>query len=101
MKHGVFSPRALAAEAEEAADMLMALPRAVPIDRVAAVEIGRLLALIGRIDEALAKRGVGQRTRWTRACGPAAACSGGSMGSGQHPITGGLGRVSGTWRAGG
>ena len=62
MKHGVYSPRALAAEAEEAADMLMALPHTVEIDRVAAVEIGRLLALIGRIDEALAQRGVGQRT---------------------------------------
>lgn len=62
LKHGVYSPRVLAAEAEQAADDLMALPHTVPIDRVAAVEIGRLLALIARLDEALAQRGMGQRT---------------------------------------
>jgi hypothetical protein len=62
LKHGLYSPRALAAEAEEAADLLMALPHTVEIDRVAAVEIGRLLALIERLDEALAQRGMAQRT---------------------------------------
>jgi hypothetical protein len=58
MEHGVYSLRALAAEAEEAVDLLMGLPHTVPTDRVAAVEIGRLLALIERIDEALARRGM-------------------------------------------
>lgn len=63
-RHGAYSEdgRALAPRAREIADSLMAAPHTVPLDEIAAVEIGRLIALIEAIDEDLTRRGLTDRT---------------------------------------
>ncbi len=54
--HGYYSRRRreLTPEAAEIADELMTLPHVTAADRLAAEKIGRLLAMIDRIDAALA-----------------------------------------------
>lgn len=51
LRHGAYSP-------QEVAAALMAAPHVVDLDEIAAVEIRRLVALIERIDQALAQRGM-------------------------------------------
>ena len=57
VKHGAYSSRALAPRAREIAAALMELPHAVPIDVVAAEEIGTLVARLEAIDRDLDERG--------------------------------------------
>jgi hypothetical protein len=61
VKSGVYSPRLLAPRAREVADALLAASHTVPLDQVAAEEIGSLVALLEAIDEDLAKRGLTDR----------------------------------------
>lgn len=58
LKHGIYSRRALAQRGTEIAEALMAAPHTVPLDAIAAQEIGALLALVERVDMALVERGV-------------------------------------------
>jgi hypothetical protein len=52
-QHGGYSDRFLSARAAEIADELMELPHVLTIDRASAEEIGRLRAIVERIDRAL------------------------------------------------
>jgi Phage terminase, small subunit len=53
--HGYYSGRpGLSEQAIAIADLLMEAPHVVPLDRIAAEEIGALMDLIGKIDAALA-----------------------------------------------
>jgi hypothetical protein len=54
VRSGVYSPRTLAPRAREVADALLAAPQAVPLDQIAAEEIGSLVALLEAIDADLA-----------------------------------------------
>lgn len=54
---GVYSARLMAPRAREVADALMDSPQAVPLDQIAAEEIGSLVALLEAIDADLADRG--------------------------------------------
>ena len=57
LRSGIYSSgRVLAPRAAEVADALMELPHAAPLDRLAAKEIGALIALLERIDATLAER---------------------------------------------
>jgi hypothetical protein len=58
VRFGVYSPRALAPRAREVADALLDAPHAVPLDQIAAEEIGSLVATIEAIDADLAQRGL-------------------------------------------
>ena len=62
-RHGLYSAsgRLLAPRAEEIADALMQLAHTVPVDRIAAEEIGALLARIEALDAELDRRGPGGR----------------------------------------
>jgi hypothetical protein len=62
-RSGAFSRtgRVLAPRAEEIADALMGAPHVVELDRVAAGEIGQLVALIEAIDCDIAERGLRSR----------------------------------------
>ena len=51
LTHGAFSRRTLEPQAREVADALLELPHAVPLDRLAAEEIGALVVHLERIDE--------------------------------------------------
>ena len=57
IRHGVYSSRALAPRAAEVADALMQLPHVQPLDRVAADEIGSIVARLEAIDADLDARG--------------------------------------------
>jgi hypothetical protein len=61
VRHGLYSSsgRVLAPRAEEIADALMEAAHAVPLDRLAAEEIGALLARIEALDAELDRRGPG------------------------------------------
>lgn len=60
LSHGVYSQR-VPPEAADLADALMAeLPHAAPSDRLAVEEAAAIVALIGRIDAALAERIAGR-----------------------------------------
>ena len=63
VRHGVYSSsgRVLAPRAEQIADALMELAHTVPLDRLAAEEIGALLARIEALDTELDRRGPGGR----------------------------------------
>ena len=63
VRHGLYSEsgRVLAPRAREIADALMELAHTVPVDRLAAEEIGALLARIEALDAELDKRGPGGR----------------------------------------
>ena len=57
--HGAYaSGRALEPRAEEIADALMTMPHVIELDRLAAGEIGQLIALLERVDADLAERGL-------------------------------------------
>lgn len=58
---GVYSARLLAPRARKVADALMDSPQAVPLDQIAAEEIGSLVALLEAIDADLADRGLTDR----------------------------------------
>jgi hypothetical protein len=58
LKFGVYSSRSLAPRAREVADAVLAAPQAAHLDRFAAEEIGRLIALIDAIDADLGTNGV-------------------------------------------
>ncbi len=62
-RHGLYSKRLLAPRAAEIADALMEAPHVVPADRLAAEEIGSVLAALEAIDRALAEgpRGTGRK----------------------------------------
>jgi hypothetical protein len=63
VRSGAFSRtgRVLAPRAQDIADELMQAPHTVPLDRVAAEEIGQLVALIEAIDCDIAERGLRSR----------------------------------------
>jgi hypothetical protein len=58
VRHGVFSRRALQPRAEEIAADLLAAGHTAPLDRLAAEEIGSLIALVEAIDADLAQNGL-------------------------------------------
>ena len=68
LRAGVFSPRALAPRAREVADALMGASHAVPLDQIAAEEIGSLVATLEAIDRDLQEWGLTdrRRLRWRR-----------------------------------
>jgi hypothetical protein len=61
LTHGAFSRRTLEPHAREIADALLELPYAVPLDRLAAEEIGSVVVLLERIDEELLANGLTDR----------------------------------------
>ena len=63
VRHGIYAAgnRVLAPRAQEIADALMAAPHTVPLDGLAAEEIGALLARIEALDVALDKRQPGSK----------------------------------------
>jgi hypothetical protein len=61
LKFGVYSARALAPRAREIADALLAASHAVPLDQIAAEEIGSLVALLEAVDRDLLERGFTDR----------------------------------------
>ena len=63
VRHGVYATgnRVLAPRAREIADALMAAPHTVPLDQLAAEEIGALLARIEALDAALEDRKPGSK----------------------------------------
>jgi hypothetical protein len=66
LKHGLYSPRTFAPRAREVADGLMELPHVQPLDRLAADEIGSIIARLEAIDRDLHEReqlSRGQRSR--------------------------------------
>lgn len=69
LSHGAYSAsgRALAPRAEEIADALMTMAHVAPLDRLAAEEIGQLVALLERVDADLAERGLTKRSGEVRA----------------------------------
>jgi hypothetical protein len=58
VRSGVYSPRTLAPRAREIADALMAAPHTVPLDAIAADEIGAIVATLEAIDADLLARGL-------------------------------------------
>ena len=62
VQHGVYSRRVMAPRAREIAEELLALPQTVPLDRVAAAEVGAIVAMIEAIDEVLLTRGLTDRS---------------------------------------
>jgi hypothetical protein len=58
VRSGVYSPRTLAPRAREISDALMAAPHTVPLDAIAADEIGCIVALLEAIDAELIARGL-------------------------------------------
>jgi hypothetical protein len=58
LKSGVYSPRALQPRAREVADALLNAPHAVPLDQIAAEEIGSLVATLEAIDTDLERHGL-------------------------------------------
>src|SRR5262245_31685337 len=62
VRHGAYSRRTLAPRAREIADELLALPQTVPLDRVAAEEVGAIVAMIEAIDDDLLQRGLTDRS---------------------------------------
>ena len=59
LAHGAYSSNPdLSPRASEVADALMSLPHVAALDRLAAEEIGRLAALLERVDADLADRGL-------------------------------------------
>jgi hypothetical protein len=62
-RHAVYSDRLREPRALEIADVVLSAPWADEcLDAISALELGRILALVERIDEALAERKLGQRT---------------------------------------
>ena len=61
LKHGAFSQRTLAPRASEIAAALMAAPHTVPLDRIAAEEIGAVVAMLEAIDDDLLAHGLTDR----------------------------------------
>jgi hypothetical protein len=63
-KHAVYSDRLREPRSVEIADLVLSAPWADEgLDAISALELGRILALIERIDEAIAERRLGQRTQ--------------------------------------
>jgi hypothetical protein len=62
LRHGAHSRRALAPRAQEIAEELLALPQTVPLDRVAAEEVGAIVAMIEVVDLDLMSRGLMDRS---------------------------------------
>jgi hypothetical protein len=54
LRHGAYSKRALAPRAAEVAEAPLELPWAQPLDRLAAEEVGSVIAALEAIDQALA-----------------------------------------------
>jgi hypothetical protein len=61
VKAGVYSPRILQPRGREVAAALLAAPHTVPLDQIAAEEIGSLVALIEAIDSDLVAHGLTNR----------------------------------------
>jgi hypothetical protein len=61
VRSGVFSPRVLSPRAEEISRALMAASHTVPLDQIAAEEIGSLVATLEAIDQDLSERGLTDR----------------------------------------
>jgi hypothetical protein len=61
VRSGVFSARVLAPRAREIANALLDASHAVPLDQIAAEEIGALVATLEAIDEDLGRRGLTDR----------------------------------------
>jgi hypothetical protein len=61
VRHGAFSRRTLAPRAREVADALLEAPHVVGLDRIAAEEIGAVVAMLEAIDEDLLTRGLTKR----------------------------------------
>jgi len=63
-KHAVYSDRLREPRAQEVADVVLSAPWADEgLDAISALELGPILALIERNDEAIAERTLGQRTQ--------------------------------------
>ena len=58
VRSGVYSERLVAPRAQEIAEALLDTPHRTPLDQIGAEEIGRLIAIIERIDADLAERGL-------------------------------------------
>ena len=58
LKHGAYSPRLLSERAEEISQEVLRAPWACELDRLGALEIGRLEALIEKIDQAIEQGGI-------------------------------------------
>src|SRR2546430_2705176 len=61
VKFGVYSPRALVPRAREVADALLDAAHTVPLDQIAAEEIGSIVATLEAIDRDLLERGLTDR----------------------------------------
>jgi hypothetical protein len=61
VKHGAFSRRTMAPRANEIAEELMQAPHTVTLDRIAAEEIGSIVAMLETIDADLLARGLTDR----------------------------------------
>src|SRR5213079_797460 len=53
VKHAVYSPRLREPRAREIAEVVLSAPWATDLDAISALELGRILALIERLDEAI------------------------------------------------
>jgi hypothetical protein len=62
VRHGAYSRRVMAPRAREIAEELLALPQTVPLDRIAAEEVGAIVAMIEAIDEELLSGGLTDRS---------------------------------------
>lgn len=70
LAHGAYSSNPdLSPRASEVADALMSLPHVAALDRLAAEEIGRLAALLERVDADLADRGLTRKNGEARTLG--------------------------------
>jgi hypothetical protein len=61
VRHGAFSRQTLAPRARELAEALLDAPHTVPLDRIAAEEIGAVVAMLEAIDDDLLERGLTDR----------------------------------------
>jgi len=62
VQHGVYSRGVMAPRAREIAEELLALPQTVPLDRVAAEEVGAIVAMFEAVDTELLTRGLTDRS---------------------------------------
>lgn len=63
LMHGVYSGRVLGVRAAEVTDALMTMPHTHPLDRLAAEEIGSIVAALEAIDRDIDRRGVPAKAR--------------------------------------
>ena len=63
VKHAVYSPRLREPRAREIAEVVLSAPWATDLDAISALELGRILALIERLDEAIGDNLATARTR--------------------------------------